>query len=72
MGKYALKAVAGREARIGTFTAKATFTASFDAENTNDTLSGTIDEFREGGHLLRRRLVYFVDRDRNRYSRHSH
>ena len=48
VGKYALKAVAGREARIGTFTAKATFTASFD----EDTLSGTIDEFREGGSSL--------------------
>ena len=39
VGKYALKAVAGREARIGTFTAKATFTASFG--DTNNTLSGT-------------------------------
>ena len=50
VGKYALKAVAGREARIGTFTAKATFTASFG--DTNNTLSGTINEFREGGSSL--------------------
>ena len=49
VGKYALKAVAGREARIGTFTAKATFTASF---GTSPTLSGTIDEFKEGGSSL--------------------
>ena len=48
VGKYALKAVAGREARIGTFTAKATFTASFD----ENTLSGTIDEFKEEGNSL--------------------
>lgn len=49
VGKYALKAVAGRAAKIGTFTAKATMTASF---GTAPTLSGTIEEFKEGGNSL--------------------
>ena len=45
VGKYALKAAAGREARIGTFTAKATFTADFSA----NMFDGRISDFQEGG-----------------------
>ena len=52
IGKYALAKVGGRAARIGTFTATATFTADFD-KNPDDSdgnrLSGRLTAFKEGG-----------------------
>ena len=45
VGKYALAKVGGRAAKIGTFTANATFTADFD----DNMLSGRLTAFKEGG-----------------------
>ena len=47
IGKYALAKVGGRAARIGTFTATATFNATFDGSAS--TISGRITDFKEGG-----------------------
>ena len=47
IGRYALAKVGGRAARVGTFTATATFNATFG--DTTDTISGRITDFREGG-----------------------
>ena len=49
IGKYALAKVAGREAKIGTFTATANFSATF---GTSPTISGRITDFKEGGSSL--------------------
>ena len=49
IGKYALAKVAGREAKIGTFTATANFSATFDG---TPTISGRITDFKEGGSSL--------------------
>ena len=48
VGRYLLRNQVGRVDRIGTFTATASFTANF----TNDTLEGSITEFKEGGTAL--------------------
>lgn len=49
VGRYAIdKTATGGEPDLGTFTATATLTASFDA----DQLSGTINQFKEGGASL--------------------
>ena len=48
IGKYVTRNQVGENARIGTFTAQADFTANFD----NDTLEGRITNFREGGQEL--------------------
>ncbi len=48
IGKYALAKVGGRDAKIGTFTATASFTADFVQDN----LSGRITDFKEGGTSL--------------------
>ena len=50
IGKYALAKVGGRAARIGTFTATATFNATFAANNSK--ISGRITDFKEGGSSL--------------------
>ena len=55
IGKYALAKVGGRAARIGTFTATATFTADFDKapdDTAGNRLSGRIADFKEGGNSL--------------------
>ena len=52
VGKYALKKVANREARIGTFTATATFTADFGTAGAAGEISGSITDFHEGGTSL--------------------
>jgi hypothetical protein len=44
IGKYALARVGGRAAKIGTFTATASFTADFD----DNEISGRITDFKEG------------------------
>ena len=52
IGKYALAKVGGREAKIGTFTATASFTADFDKApdgTEGNRLSGRITDFKEGG-----------------------
>ena len=49
IGRYALAKVGGRPAKIGTFTAKATFSATF---GDTPTISGRITEFKEGGSSL--------------------
>ena len=49
IGKYALAKVGGRAAKIGTFTATATFSASF---GDSPTISGRITEFKDGGSSL--------------------
>ena len=49
IGKYALAKVGGREAKIGTFTAMANFSATF---GTSPTISGRITDFKEGGSSL--------------------
>ena len=48
VGRYVLRNQVGRDDRIGTFTAKATFTANFD----DDKLDGRITDFREGSTSL--------------------
>lgn len=48
IGMYVLRNQVGRDDRIGTFTAKATFTANFD----DDEIDGRITDFREGGTSL--------------------
>ena len=50
IGKYALTKVAGRAAKIGTFTATANFSATFDGADS--TISGRITDFKEGGSSL--------------------
>ena len=55
IGKYALAKVGGRTARIGTFTATATFTADFDKApdgTDGNRISGRITEFKEEGTSL--------------------
>lgn len=52
IGKYALAKVGGRDAKIGTFTATANFTADFGAADAAGTLSGRITDFKEGGTSL--------------------
>ena len=47
VGKYALEKVGGRAAKIGTFTATATFSATFD--DNDSTISGRITAFKDGG-----------------------
>ena len=49
VGRYALAKVGGRAAKIGTFTATATFSAVF---GDTDTISGRITDFKEGGSSL--------------------
>ena len=52
VGKYATEGQVGQQnARIGTFTATATFTADFET-NAAGTLAGSITDFREGGSPL--------------------
>ena len=60
IGKYALKKVGRRAAKIGTFTATATFTADFDA---TPTLSGRITDFKEGGSSLGEDWEIFLGAD---------
>ena len=48
IGKYVTRNQVGENAKIGTFTASANFTANFDANN----LEGRITSFREGGQAL--------------------
>ena len=53
IGKYATQGQVGQQnARIGTFTATATFTADFGTEAAAGTLAGSITDFREGGSPL--------------------
>ena len=53
VGKYATQGQVGQQnAKIGTFTATATLTADFGADDTAGTLSGQITNFREGGSSL--------------------
>ena len=54
VGKYVLRNQVGQKDSIGTFTAKATFTANFGA----NTLDGRITDFREGGSSLAGWSVY--------------
>ena len=56
VGKYVLRNQVGQKDRIGTFTAKATFTANFGADPA--TLDGRITDFREGGSSLAGWSVY--------------
>ena len=52
VGRYSLATSADQDARVGTFTAKATLTADFDNANdgsAGNSLDGNITEFREGG-----------------------
>ena len=49
IGKYALAKVGGRAAKIGTFTAKANFGATF---GNGPSISGRITDFKEGGSSL--------------------
>ena len=48
IGKYVTRNQVGENAKIGTFTASANFTANFDADN----LEGRITNFRDGGQAL--------------------
>ena len=55
IGKYALTKVAGRAAKIGTFTATASFTADFDSApdgSDGNRISGRITDFKEDGSSL--------------------
>ena len=56
IGNYALAKVGGREAKIGTFTATASFTADFDkapdGTDGGNRISGRITDFKEGGSSL--------------------
>ena len=55
IGNYALAKVGGREAKIGTFTATANFTADFDKApdgTDGNRISGRITDFKEGGSSL--------------------
>ena len=54
IGKYVLRNQVGQDDRIGTFTAKASFTADFD----DNELDGRITDFREGGSSLAGWTVY--------------
>ena len=56
VGKYVLRNQVGQAARIGTFTAKASFTADFDADT--ETLQGNITDFQEGSNSLAGWSVY--------------
>ena len=57
IGKYVLRNQVGQDDKIGTFTAKASFTADFDA-SPNNKLDGRITDFREGGSSLAGWTVY--------------
>ena len=61
VGKYALKAQTGRAARVGTFTATASFRADFD----DDEFEGRITDFREGGTSLSGWSLYLGSDARN-------
>ena len=52
VGRYAVKAQLGQNAKIGTFTADATFTANFGTESAIGTIKGRIVNFRENGQSL--------------------
>ena len=53
IGKYAMQGQVGQQnARTGTFTATATFTADFGDDTALGTLAGSITDFREGGSSL--------------------
>ena len=52
VGRYAVKAQLGQNAKIGTFTADAAFTANFDTESEIGTIKGRIVNFRENGQSL--------------------
>ena len=53
VGKYATQGQVGQQnARMGTFTATATFTADFETATATGTLAGSITDFREGGSPL--------------------